>query len=402
MRLGVILYECLTGKPPYGGDSLEEVFRAIAAGNPAPPSTRRPDLPQSLDAVVRRALNTDPKRRFASVAELGLALYPFASKSSRRHAGAVPAAADVARDRCRGLDAEPVRTDADPRGGGAGRRVVRGRGVAARGVGRGVGRGIEEARTRSGARGARSPPTAAADRSTRGIPDRGQRQRETGFQTGLDRRRGRRRGCEPRAGARGDARERVRPTGSAGAGAGADRARSGEGGGRGTADGADACPGPGSAARACAGAERSTHAGAARRGAHQGTRRDSTRAGAERAARGAADRVASTPRRASRPRRRRASGPRRRRASGPRPHRRRASGPRRCRASGPRRRRPSGPRRRRASGPRPRRRRARRPRRAMCPPWRESPARASRADRPRARAGGGSDAKRRSTSGLRG
>ena len=84
--LGVILYECLTGKPPYGGDSLEEVFRAIVAGNPAPPSTRRPDVPQSMDAVVRRALNSDPKRRFASVAELGLALYPFASKST----GATP------------------------------------------------------------------------------------------------------------------------------------------------------------------------------------------------------------------------------------------------------------------------------------------------------------------------
>jgi len=80
--LGVILYECLTGKPPYGGDSLEEVFRAIVAGNPAPPSTRRPDLPQSMDSVVRRALNSDPKRRFASVAELGLALYPFASKAA--------------------------------------------------------------------------------------------------------------------------------------------------------------------------------------------------------------------------------------------------------------------------------------------------------------------------------
>ncbi len=84
--LGVILYECLTGKPPYGGDTLEGVLQAIVAGNAAPPSTRRSELPQSLDAVVRRALNSDPKRRFASVAELGLALYPFASKG----AGAKP------------------------------------------------------------------------------------------------------------------------------------------------------------------------------------------------------------------------------------------------------------------------------------------------------------------------
>jgi len=80
--LGVILYECLTGHPPHGGESLEEVFRAIVAGAPAPPSTVRPDLPRDIDAVVLRALHPDPKQRFASVAALGEALTPFASKAT--------------------------------------------------------------------------------------------------------------------------------------------------------------------------------------------------------------------------------------------------------------------------------------------------------------------------------
>ena len=80
--LGVILYECLTGQPPYRGDSVEKLFRAIAAGNPIPPSTRDPDLPEGLDAVVLRALETDPNKRFDSVAELGQALRPFASKAA--------------------------------------------------------------------------------------------------------------------------------------------------------------------------------------------------------------------------------------------------------------------------------------------------------------------------------
>jgi serine/threonine protein kinase len=80
--LGVILYECLTGQPPYRGDSVEKLFRAITAGKPIPPSTREPDLPDGLDAVVLRALETEPNKRFESVAELGRALRPFASKSA--------------------------------------------------------------------------------------------------------------------------------------------------------------------------------------------------------------------------------------------------------------------------------------------------------------------------------
>jgi len=78
--LGVILYECLTGQPPFGGDSLEDVSLAILAGNAPAPSTHRPEVPHALDAVVLRALNLDPKARFESVAALGEALLPFAPK----------------------------------------------------------------------------------------------------------------------------------------------------------------------------------------------------------------------------------------------------------------------------------------------------------------------------------
>ena len=80
--LGVILYECLTGQPPYRGDNVDEVFRAIAAGNPAPPIARRPDIPQEMNAVVLRALSPDPKARFLSVGELRQALLPFSSKAT--------------------------------------------------------------------------------------------------------------------------------------------------------------------------------------------------------------------------------------------------------------------------------------------------------------------------------
>ncbi len=84
--LGVILYECLTGQPPYGGENFDEVFRAIAAGNPVPPIARRPEISEEMNAIVLRALSRDPKARYFSVGELRQALLPFSSKAT----GSVP------------------------------------------------------------------------------------------------------------------------------------------------------------------------------------------------------------------------------------------------------------------------------------------------------------------------
>ena len=146
--LGVILYECLTGQPPYRGDNVDEVFRAIAAGNPAPPSALRPDIPQEMDAVVLRALSLDPKARypFGGGAPAGAAPVRVEGNRLRSHVAVarisaigvatlgvavavttfvVDGAGAVAGERGRGPDAAFVRADADPRGRGAGGRVVR-------------------------------------------------------------------------------------------------------------------------------------------------------------------------------------------------------------------------------------------------------------------------------------
>jgi len=81
--LGVILYECLTGSRPIEGDSLFMVFQAIVTGNVRPPRALRPDLPPSVEAVVQRAMQVDPRARFASTQELGAALLPFATPRTR-------------------------------------------------------------------------------------------------------------------------------------------------------------------------------------------------------------------------------------------------------------------------------------------------------------------------------
>jgi serine/threonine-protein kinase len=81
--LGVILYECLAGRRPFGGDSLFSVFNAIVTERPTPLAAVRSDLPAGLDGVVERAMNAQGAARFPDVRALGRALLPFASAKAQ-------------------------------------------------------------------------------------------------------------------------------------------------------------------------------------------------------------------------------------------------------------------------------------------------------------------------------
>jgi serine/threonine-protein kinase len=68
--LGVVLYEMLTGRPPFMGDSpMAVAFQHVSTEAPAP-SALNPDVPADLDAVVSRALRKDPNARYQSAEEL--------------------------------------------------------------------------------------------------------------------------------------------------------------------------------------------------------------------------------------------------------------------------------------------------------------------------------------------
>jgi serine/threonine-protein kinase len=81
--LGIVLYEALTGAPPFVADSLTEVCAMILTENPPAMSLRRPNLPPQLEAVVARCLEKMPEGRFADVADLAAALGPFAPPHAR-------------------------------------------------------------------------------------------------------------------------------------------------------------------------------------------------------------------------------------------------------------------------------------------------------------------------------
>jgi eukaryotic-like serine/threonine-protein kinase len=76
--MGAILFQLVTGRPPYEGETIPELCAKLFSEDAPPPSTVRVGLPPALDVVLHRALARDPTRRFQSVAELGAALLEFA------------------------------------------------------------------------------------------------------------------------------------------------------------------------------------------------------------------------------------------------------------------------------------------------------------------------------------
>jgi serine/threonine-protein kinase len=81
--LGVVLYECVTGRAPFQGDSLLAVLEAVAHGTFDPPRQHRPDLSRTLEMAILRAMNPEPLERFENMRELGRALCQAADHRTR-------------------------------------------------------------------------------------------------------------------------------------------------------------------------------------------------------------------------------------------------------------------------------------------------------------------------------
>ncbi len=84
--LGAVLYELITGRSAFVADSVAQVWNRILETNPGPLAHYCPHAPAELQAVIDRCLEKEPARRFASVADLALALQTFAPSRARQHA----------------------------------------------------------------------------------------------------------------------------------------------------------------------------------------------------------------------------------------------------------------------------------------------------------------------------
>ena len=79
--LGVVLYEMVTGRLPFRGDSVQSVALAIQTREPDPLTALRSGVPVELDRIVSKCLDKDLRRRYAHVEELVVDLQRLAART---------------------------------------------------------------------------------------------------------------------------------------------------------------------------------------------------------------------------------------------------------------------------------------------------------------------------------
>ena len=93
--LGVLVYQMISGRQPFLEPALVDTMYCVLRRTPAPVSQLFPEAPAALDAVLARALEKDPEKRFASAGEMAGALRSVAAGEELPRQEAIPAASGV-------------------------------------------------------------------------------------------------------------------------------------------------------------------------------------------------------------------------------------------------------------------------------------------------------------------
>src|SRR5262249_47905885 len=68
--LGAIMYELLTGRPPFRGETAAETIEQLLTHDPVPSSRLNPRVPRDLETICMKCLQKSPQQRYANAGEL--------------------------------------------------------------------------------------------------------------------------------------------------------------------------------------------------------------------------------------------------------------------------------------------------------------------------------------------
>ncbi len=80
--LGATLYEWLVLRPPFPGETREQVISRIVQEEPAPPRSVNPKIPVDLETICLKALQKSPNRRYAAAADMAADLRRFVARQA--------------------------------------------------------------------------------------------------------------------------------------------------------------------------------------------------------------------------------------------------------------------------------------------------------------------------------
>jgi serine/threonine-protein kinase len=75
--LGAILYQVLTGRPPFRGGNVAETLEQVLEHDPIPPRQLRPSIPRELEFIALKCLEKDPNKRYPTAASLAADLQGY-------------------------------------------------------------------------------------------------------------------------------------------------------------------------------------------------------------------------------------------------------------------------------------------------------------------------------------